>query len=499
MLRMSFLILGLCLTLPAHAGPPQVHLHVFLSSTCPHCQSVEKPALAALAMKLGCSIVPHYHDVDSMDEYKRLVALERKLGDTGNDLPVVVVGDRILGGNKEIEAGLGPLLKKYAATGLPDITVPTVAEADAMLRAGTVGAGPAKVAYFEQPGCRECARVDRMLELAAERHRGLEVRRFAMTSRGDRVLLEALCARAGVPEDRRLLVPAVFVGGQALVQADITDDALDALLSSPAAAATPWEASADERAAAEQRLWQRARNVSLAAVTLGGLVDGVNPCAFATIVFLVCCLAGMGQGRGRILAVGAAFTGGVFLAYMLVGVGLGELLQRLDALPGLSRAVDVAIVAAVFVFAALSFRDWMLARRGRAKEMALKLPDWLRLRINARITRRLHGRWMTAGAFGLGGTVSLLSFVCTGQFYFPLIRYMTTVSGTRVRAFGLLLLYDAAFVVPLVVVFLLTYFGVSSERLQQFLRTNLATSKLLLALLFTGLGILLLEFEFRPL
>ncbi len=497
MLRVSLLILGLCLTLPVGAATPEVHLHVFLSSTCPHCQSVEKPALEALAGKLGCAIVPHYHDVDSMDEYKRLVALEHKLGDTGNDLPVVVVGDRILGGNKEIEAGLAPLLKEYAATGLPDIAVPTVAEADAMLRAGT---GPAKVAYFEQPGCRECARVDRMLELAAERHKGLEVRRFAAAAPGDSVLLEALCARAGVPEDRRLLVPAVFAGGRALVQADITDASLDALLTAPDAASTPWEASAAKRAAAEQRLSERSRNMSLVAVTIGGLVDGVNPCAFATIVFLVCCLAGMGQGRGRILAVGAAFTAGVFLAYMLVGVGLWEVLRRVDALPALSRVVSIVIVAAVFVFAVVSLRDWVLVLRGRAKEMALKLPDWLRLRVNAGIARRLHGRWMVAGAFGLGGTVSLLEFVCTGQVYIPLIRYMTTVSASRGRGLGLLAVYNTAFVLPLVVVFMAAYLGVSSERLQGFFRRNMALSKLLLGLFFTGLGILLLlRTRFGPL
>ena len=59
-----------------------------------------------------------------MDEYKRLVALEKRLGDTGNDLPIVVMGNRILGGNKEIDAELSGLLTKYAATGLPDIVSP---------------------------------------------------------------------------------------------------------------------------------------------------------------------------------------------------------------------------------------------------------------------------------------------------------------------------------------------------------------------------------------
>jgi glutaredoxin len=499
-------VLGLCLCAvgavraATESPAPQIHLHVFLSSTCPHCDAVQQPALKRLAQQLGCTIVPHYHDVDSEDEYKRLVALERRLGDTGNDLPVVVLGDRILGGNKEIESDLNGLLARYAATGLPDIVVPTVAEADAMLRAGAQAAGRVRLAYFEAPGCRACARVDRMLTLARERHPGLEVRRFAVTSAADRVLLEALCERAGVAESHRLLVPAVFAGSKALVQKDITDEALEGLLASAGAGGqAPWEVSAEERTAAGQRLWERSRSLSLAAVTAGGLVDGVNPCAFATIVFLVCCLAGMGRSRIQILSVGAAFTFGVFLAYLLMGIGLGEVLQRVDALPAASRIVSIAIVAAVFVFALLSFRDWTLAVRGRPKEMALKLPDRLRMRINAQISRRLHGPYLAAGALGLGGTVSLVELVCTGQVYVPLIRYMTSVSADRMRALGLLVVYDVAFIVPLVIVFLAAYIGVSSERLQGFFKRNLALSKLMLGLFFMGLGFLLLRIEFAPL
>ena len=76
---------------------------------------------------------------------------------------------------------------------------------------------------------------------------------------------------------------------------------------------------------------------------------------------------------------------------------------------------------------------------------------------------------------------------------------MTSVSTDRLRALGLLVVYNVAFVVPLVVVFLAVYLGVSSERLQGFFKRNLALSKLMLGVFFTGLGILLLKMEFAPL
>jgi hypothetical protein len=440
-------------------------------------------------------VVPHYYDVDSLDEYKRLVVLERRLGDTGNDLPVVVMGGHVLGGMKEISAGLEGLLVRYRTTGLPAVDVPSVAQAEAELRQPVAGPGrPIRAAYFEEAGCRQCARAERALELAKARFPLLEIRRFGTRTGSDRILLETLCERAGVERARRLLVPAVFIGSRSLIREEVTDEGLNRLCADAGggASSSPWEVSDEERAAAGQRLWERARAVTLTAVLVGGLVDGVNPCAFATLVFLVCCLAGAGRSAATMLSMGASFTLGVFAAYFVTGAGLSEALLRLDVLPLLSNVLTWIIIAATFAFAAASFWDFGLALRGRAEDMALKLPHRLRVRINAIVARRLHASSVVAGAFGLGAMVSLLEFVCTGQVYLPLIRYMTTVSGGRVRSLALLLLYNCAFVAPLVAVFLAAYFGLGSERLVAAFKRHLPVTKLLLAFLFLGLSGLLL-------
>jgi cytochrome c biogenesis protein CcdA len=57
------------------------------------------------------------------------------------------------------------------------------------------------------------------------------------------------------------------------------------------------------------------------AVVLAGLVDGLNPCAFATIIFFVSYLSLSGKKGKEILITGASFTVGVFIAYLLVVLG----------------------------------------------------------------------------------------------------------------------------------------------------------------------------------
>ena len=62
----------------------------------------------------------------------------------------------------------------------------------------------------------------------------------------------------------------------------------------------------------------------------------------------------------------------------------------------------------------------------------------------------------------------------------------------RLSALLYLVLYNIAFVIPLLVVLMLSVFGVSAQGVQRWFAKNLAKSKLLMAILFLLLGVLLL-------
>jgi len=57
------------------------------------------------------------------------------------------------------------------------------------------------------------------------------------------------------------------------------------------------------------------------------------------------------------------------------------------------------------------------------------------------------------------------------------------------QAFLYLVLYCLMFILPLVVVFALSYFGTTSEQLGQFINRHTSTIKLLTGLLFVGLAL----------
>jgi cytochrome c biogenesis protein CcdA len=246
--------------------------------------------------------------------------------------------------------------------------------------------------------------------------------------------------------------------------------------------------------AADAAITRRFATISLGVVLLAGLLDGVNPCAFATIVFLLSWLRVAKRSPREIAQIGAAYCAGVFLAYFVLGLGLVEVITRLALLRWAGQTLNWLMAAFTLVLTGLSVRDGVLCLRGQMTEMTLQLPDALKLRIHGIIRTGARHRRFVMMAFGIGVAIAFLELACTGQVYAPTLLFMAK-SGSLL-AVGYLLLYNLAFITPLLVVFLLACGGMQSESFTRFLQRRAALVKFATALLF-GLMFLLLVFGQR--
>ena len=73
----------------------------------------------------------------------------------------------------------------------------------------------------------------------------------------------------------------------------------------------------NQTVAASRRTLQQLKQIAeqphtTAQFAVAGLIDGVNPCAFATIIFLISMLAFLVQGKREMLTIGFGFTFAVF-------------------------------------------------------------------------------------------------------------------------------------------------------------------------------------------
>ncbi len=224
-------------------------------------------------------------------------------------------------------------------------------------------------------------------------------------------------------------------------------------------------------------------------VFLAGLVDGINPCAFTTLLFFMSYLALRGGSRRRIAAAGLAFAAGVFLTYLFIGFGLFNALRLGGRLQSLRLALRIAVSAITAVFCALTVRDIIRLRQGRQAELTLTLPESLRLRINAAIRSGLGSTAFIAGVFGTGILVSVLELACTGQVYFPAISFMVQ-TDTSALGIGSLLLYNLAFITPLLVVLALALAGIRQESVRSYFQRHLAGAKAAQTVIFAVLAVL---------
>jgi len=362
--------------------------------------------------------------------------------------------------------------------------------ATAALPTPSVPTSPAiHMAYFSKAGCPVCAQVNDYLEEMQGLYPQLIITEFPIEEEESKELSEWLGQRYGVPEEQRLTTPMVFVGKDYLVGRDqVTVENLRALLDEyvTSGAAPTWEDFDPEQSGAS--IIERFRSFGLLTVVGAGLWDGLNPCAFATIVFFISYLTFLGRKGREILVVGAAFALGVFLTYLFVGLGLLKVLEQLLFLTTLSRWVYGLTALFCLALAVFSFLDYLKARRGEFKEMTLRIPLRLRQRINRIVREGAQARAFVPVAFVTGFVVSVIELACTGQVYLPTIIFVMGMSEMQGQAFFYLLLYNLAFILPLVVVFGLAYFGTTSEQLGMFINRHTATIKLGTVLMFLVLA-----------
>ncbi|OGV62374.1 MAG: hypothetical protein A2283_17745 [Lentisphaerae bacterium RIFOXYA12_FULL_48_11] len=226
-------------------------------------------------------------------------------------------------------------------------------------------------------------------------------------------------------------------------------------------------------------------------VMTAGFLDGLNPCAIASLVFFMSLLAvAKVKGRGLML-MGISFCLASFLTYTALGFGLLRTLHLFSGFPMMRHIIDIGMIAVLGIFALMSFRDaYRYRMTGNPNDVALQLPEGIKRRIHAIMKEGISVRSLVVGGIVIGVLVTALESVCTGQMYVPTLVVMAK-SGMS-KAWGYLLLYNLMFILPLVVVFILTYFGLRTPTLLEWSKKNVVVSKVLLGSFFLVLAVLVM-------
>ena len=242
---------------------------------------------------------------------------------------------------------------------------------------------------------------------------------------------------------------------------------------------------------------EKMRGFTFMSVLVNGLLDGINPCAFATLILFISLLSVYGSSKREIIITGLTFTFAVFLTYLALGLGFLNVIKALSIFPKIKFAFDIALIIFCLVCAVLSIKDaFTVSRSGmgekESESIILKLPP----RLRGMITRILSAyagkkRWLF-GVFLAGFLVSLLESVCTGQVYIPTINLIIKNDPARITAWLWLLFYNFLFALPLIVLTFLAAFGLKSQFMLKVQRKGAVPIRIGMALLFVFMAALLI-------
>lgn len=343
------------------------------------------------------------------------------------------------------------------------------------------------ITYFHKQGCQKCARAVKVLKTLQAKYPNIVVdKRNAKT---EQTLLEAMGMLYKVSETKRMTTPAIFIGDTALI-GELDEQELKNTIQKhqKTGVASRIKEAETQLGTAETEIINRFHGFGILTVAGAGLLDGVNPCAFATIVFFISYMNLVGRRRKEMIIAGGAFTFAVFVTYLLLGLGTLSFMNYLNKFSVVATCVYLFAALLTFGLAGLSLYDAVKAKQGKTKDILLQLPLALKQRIHKVIREQTRTSGIIVGAIVIGFVISALELVCTGQVYLPTLTFIAGIDGMRVNAIAYLLLYNLMFIVPLLVVFGCVFWGTTSSQLGGVLQRHLVTVKVAIGILLFGLG-----------
>lgn len=184
-------------------------------------------------------------------------------------------------------------------------------------------------------------------------------------------------------------------------------------------------------------------------VIAAGLIDGINPCAVAVLIFLLLTLAGAG-GRVQMLRFGGAYVAGIYLMYFISGFGVLSAVR----VTGYSLYFSFAAGIVVIILGGIMLVDSCRAPEAGHFRVSPALLDSV---------RHIAARGGVLSAFLVGVAVSLIELPCTGGVYLAILGMLS--GAEPYAAAGYLALYNLMFVLPLVVIIAAAAGGFSPERM----------------------------------
>ena len=217
---------------------------------------------------------------------------------------------------------------------------------------------------------------------------------------------------------------------------------------------------------------------SLGTVIMTALIDSINPCAIGVLILLASIMV-VYKSKKELLAYGLIYIFFVFITYLLAGLGI---LYFLSSVPlYISEYISIAVGLLIVAAGLIEIKDFFWYGKG----ISLAIPAEKAKQIHEMTKKMTLPAMVILGIFVAG-----VELPCTGGPYLAILVFLS--QNFNFTAFLWLVLYNIIFVMPLVVILLMVYFGLKIQHLKKWKQNNRIYMRLATGALLVVLGWLLI-------
>jgi len=212
-------------------------------------------------------------------------------------------------------------------------------------------------------------------------------------------------------------------------------------------------------------------------VTIAAIIDSINFCAFSVLLLTIAFLFSAGNTRSKILKIGSIYIAGIFLTYILIGLGITRALHFFNT-PHFMAKIGASVM---ILFGAINIINEFFP----AFPIKLKIPASAHQKMAALIEK---GSVPTA--FFLGVLIGFYEFPCTGGPYLMILGFLHD-RATYLKGIAYLLFYNVIFVLPLIVVLFIASNKTLLEKIQAWQKNKMVRIRFLSGIAMIVLGIII--------
>ena len=307
------------------------------------------------------------------------------------------------------------------------------------------------VEYFYIPGCLKCEKATPVVENVIISY-GSMVKFLKYNANEEGRELAIKYQLPGVPsviinEDKEMLISYESYGGDTAKLETLLREAINK-------GSAPATNISTEKIA-----------LSVPSVLVVGFLAGFNPCLLAILAFIASITLATTGRRRNVLLIVIMFSLGIFVTYLIVGVGL---LRIIEESPLLQETIRSVLVALIGILGLWHVYDAYHLRKNT--ESSFYTPKAF-IRLTESVTKKVS----LPASFFIGAMFSLIKAPCVGAVYFVILDMVRSGEGA---GFLYIAAYNLGVVLPVLVLGVAIAFGLNPEKVERFRKERRAAMRL---------------------